>query len=101
MVRHKKWILLDNFKRKMFLKYFVKRLILKSVRNATTISNSRRYLAYMQLVRTPKFSAANFSNIRCIKTGRVWGVNKKTKLSRFEFRSTVYQSKLPGFRRAS
>ena len=71
MSRHKKWILLDNFKRKIFLKFIVKRLILKSIKNTISISNSRRYLAYMQLIRAPKFSSGTLSNSRCIISGRV------------------------------
>lgn len=55
----------------------------------------------MYLIRMPRFGSANSHNTRCIVSGRVWSTNKKTSLSRFELRKSVYNSVLPGFRRAS
>ena len=101
MSRHEKLILMDKYKRKLFLKFFIKRLLLKSIKNCLLTSNSKRYLAYMYLIRNPRFTSSSAITNRCIKTGRVWSVNKKTNLSRFELRTHIYNSILPGFRRAS
>lgn len=101
MSRHKKWLAMDRYKRKLFLKYFIKKLLLKSIKNTLTSTNSRRYLAYFYIVRVPNISSQNSFSKRCIKSGRVWSTNNKVSLSRFELRQSVYKSNLPGFRRAS
>jgi ribosomal protein S14 len=99
--RHKTWIMLDIYKRKLFLKHYLKRFLLRAIKRSTTSSNSKRYLAYMYLVRSPRFASFTFLNNRCTKTGRVWSTNKRTSLSRFELRGQIYKSNIPGFRRAS
>ena len=101
MSRHKKWILLDNYKRKIFLKNIIKKTLLKSIKSSILIPNYKRYLAYFYLIRRPKMASSVSFNNRCIVSGRVWSTNKKTELSRFELRSEVYKSNLPGLRRAS
>lgn len=101
MCRHDKWVKIDNFKRKLYLKYVVKKYMLGALIRSRHVSLSRRYLAYFYLIRLPKISAKTTSNKRCVLSGRVWSVNKKTGLSRFELRREVYKSNIPGFRRSS
>jgi ribosomal protein S14 len=40
-------------------------------------------------------------NNRCVYSGRSWGVNSSTGMSRFVHRTKVYQAEIPGCRRAS
>ena len=101
MDRHNLWIAVDRYKRKIFLKKELKRLLLKSIKINKNATLSRRYLAAYLLSRQPRFSASTFSNNRCTISGRVWSVNGKTGYGRFVFRTKAYNSELPGFRRAS
>uniref|UniRef100_A0A8C1LW30 Ribosomal protein S14 n=1 Tax=Cyprinus carpio TaxID=7962 RepID=A0A8C1LW30_CYPCA len=100
---HTLWLELykDMMKRKHFIKYELKRSLLRSIKNNKNIPYSYRYHAYYQLVNLPRISSRSLMTNRCVVTGRVWGVNSKTYLSRFAFRDEVYRSELPGFRRAS
>lgn len=75
--------------------------MLTSTKRTKKIAMSRRYLAYMHLIRLPKVSIKTFNNKRCVLSGRVWSTNIKTGISRFELRKEVYKSNIPGFRRAS
>ena len=101
MDRHKLWIKMEKYKRKCFIKKELKRIILKSIKINKNLPLSRRYLAAYYLVKLPRFSSLGFKNNRCQLTGRTWGVHSKSGLGRFTFRSQIYSSSLPGFRRAS
>lgn len=79
----------------------IKRTLLKSIKSSVLLPNYKRYLAYFYLIRKSKTSTSVIFNNRCIVSGRVWSTNKKTNLSRFELRSEIYKSNLPGLRRAS
>ena len=92
---------MDMYNRKLYLKFFLKKLLLRVILKSLNINNSRRYLALVYMSRLPKKSSLTYINNRCINSGRVWSVNKKTGLSRFELRNQVYKSNIPGFRRAS
>lgn len=71
MIREKRWIALDNYRRKMFLKYELKRLILKSVTKNETIPYSVRYGALFQKNQLIRFSTIGAQRNRCVLTGRV------------------------------
>lgn len=101
MDRHKVWILFDNLKRKYFLKYEIKRLLLRSIKRSTTLPYIRRYQASYYLSTMTRSSAGTYSSNRCVTSGRVWSVNKKTHYNRFILRTEIAKSNLPGFRRAS
>lgn len=92
---------MDRLKRKVFLKNEIKRVILKSIKNSKNISYSRRYQAYYQLILLPRISSKSMVVNRCVVSGRVWGVNRKTKYSRFKLRFESYNSNIPGYRKAS
>jgi len=93
--------MLDNLKRIFFLKNEIKRIFLKSNLRNRKVNYSRRYLSYYYLINLPRFSSRTLVRNRCIMTGRVWSINKKTKLSRFVFRSKANKTNLPGYSRAS
>lgn len=101
MSRHLKWIRMDHYKRQVYVKYVIKKLLLSTLKKTKKSTVTRRYLSYIYLVRLTRVSSKTFFNRRCLMSGRVWSVNKKTGLSRFELRKEIYKSNVPGFRRAS
>lgn len=101
MSRQKKWILLDNYKRNLYIRNKIKRLLLKSFKSTQNTSLSRKYLAYINLIKLPRISSIGSLNNRCTWGGRIWSTNKRTGLGRFVIRETIYKSNIPGFRRAS
>jgi small subunit ribosomal protein S14 len=101
MIREQQWILLDNYRRKMFLKFELKRLILKSITKNETIPYTARYSALFQKNQLIRFSTIGAQRNRCVITGRVWNVLKKTKYSRFVFRNEAYDGHMPACRKAT
>ena len=101
MNRKIQWKLLDNFKRKYFLKNEIKYKILKSL-----IKNNYNFLIYKYFFFFYKIkNNLNFLKIkqirRCLISGRATSIYKLTKLSRFIFRIKSYNGDLPGFKRSS
>jgi ribosomal protein S14 len=92
---------MDRFKRIIFIKHEFKRNLLKSLKVNQKIPYSIRYKAAFYLSTKPRFSSLNYSSKRCIVSGRVWGVEKVTGLTRFVFREEANNSSLPGCSRAS
>ena len=101
MDRHNLWNSIDNFKRQVFLKGELKKLILKSVKKSKSINYSRRYQASYYLSNLPRINSKVVLSNRCVVSGRIWSVNRRTKYSRFVFRKEVASSNLPGCKRAS
>jgi ribosomal protein S14 len=101
MDRHSLWKSLDHFKRKQFLKYEIKQLFLKSIKVNRYTSYSLRYKAVFYQSKFFKNKSRNKVKNLCIDSGRVKSVYKKTYFSRFRLRSHLYESNLPGFKRAS
>ena len=71
MDRHNLWLSVDKYKRKIFIKKELKRVILKSIKLNKNSLLSRRYLAAYLLSKQPRFSSFNFYNNRCTISGRV------------------------------
>ena len=101
MKRHLRWKLLDNFRRKLFLKFELRRLILCFISKNTASPQCVRYLSLFYKSKILRLSSKVQHKNRCVKTGRIWAVNKPTQLSRFTFQREAYSGNLPGFRRAS
>ena len=55
----------------------------------------------VELQTLPRISSKVFITHRCAFSGRVWSVNRKTRYSRFLFRTESYDGNIPGCRRAS
>jgi small subunit ribosomal protein S14 len=100
-MREKQWILLDNFKRKIYLKYEIKNLILKSIINNNYTKLIYKYYSSYNKSKITTTALISKQTNRCFKTGRKWGISKKTRYSRFVFRTESYNGNLPGYRRAS
>ena len=101
MDRHSLWISVDNYKRKNFIKYELKKILLSSNVKSKKTNYINRYKSLFYLSSIPKYSTKTKLNNRCVISGRVWAVNRKTSYSRFYFRDASYKSNIPGFRRAS
>lgn len=100
-MRSEQWILIDKLKRKIFIKYELKRFMLKNILKNNYISNINKYYAFYRKIKLKRWSTIGQQVNRCHKTGRQWSVNKLTRYSRFKFRTESYQGKIPGFSRAS
>jgi len=100
-MREQQWILIDNFKRKIFIKNELKKIILKSLIKNSFIFDANRYLAHYRKNKISRFKNVIQQHNRCFISGRRWYVLKITRLSRFKFRDHSYSGLLPGFSRAS
>lgn len=101
MDRHDLWVTIDILKRKSFIKFEIKRKILKSVKRSHVVPIWRRYYSSYLLTKLPRITSKTISSNRCVISGRVWSVNKKTNYNRFIFRTETYSSNIPGCSRAS
>jgi small subunit ribosomal protein S14 len=101
MIRELQWKMLDNFRRKLFLKYELHRIVLKSVTKNTYLPWINRYFAFYNKSKLLQLSSITKQKNRCIRSGRRWSIVKMTSYSRFVFRNESYNGNLPGFRRAS
>lgn len=101
MIREEQWKLLDNFRRKLFLKNEIKKKLLIGIINNRSLPLAYRYLALWNRSKIVRSSSYTQQQNRCVKTGRIWAVRKQTQYSRFFFRTESYKGNLPGFRRAS
>ena len=101
MSRPEQWIFMDKLKRKLFLKYELKRVLLKSLVKNSNLPLTYRYLAFYHKIKLPRWGILPQIVNRCSWTGRALSVNKKTHYSRFIFRIESYKGNLPGFKRAS
>lgn len=101
MPRETQWKLVDNFKRKLFLKHEIKKIILKSILKNDNLPRTYRYFAFFNKSKLIRQSSISQQKNKCVKTGRRWYLVKNTKYSRFVFRIESYKGHLPGFSRAS
>ena len=92
---------MDNYKRKIYIKYYLKKMLLNSYKKSNLVRINKRYLSCLHLSKLTKIAFITKINNRCIISGRIWSTNKKTNLSRFELRKNLYNSFLPGLKRAS
>lgn len=101
MIRENRWKTLDNFKRKLFLKNELKKILLKSIIKDSKLPLTYRYFALYNKSKLLRISSITQQKNKCVQTGRIWSTVKLTKYSRFFFRSESNSGNLPGFRRAS
>lgn len=101
MIREKKWIAMDKYRRQLFLKFELKRLLLKTItKNESNFYAVRMFSVYKKSILIRVSSKIEQRN-RCVITGRVFNVLKKTKYSRFVFRLESYIGNMPGCKKAS
>lgn len=101
MNRSEQWVFMDYLKRGLFLKYEIKKFILKSILKNSQIPLTYRYYSLYIKIKNPRWSIKPQVVNRCVRTGRSLSVTKKTRYSRFVFRTESYRGNLPGFKRAS
>jgi len=101
MNREFQWKLLDNYRRKLFLKNEIKNIFFKNIIVNSNLPLTYRYYAMFKRIKTIRFHSSTRVQNRCVITGRIWSINKFTKFSRFYFRTNTNYGNIPGFRRAS
>jgi len=101
MNREFQWKLLDNYRRKLFLKNEIKNLFFKNIIKNTNLPIAHRYYAMFKRIKTNHFYSSTRVQKRCVITGRIWSINKTTNFSRFYFRTNTNYGNIPGFKRAS
>jgi ribosomal protein S14 len=101
MIRESRWKALDNYKRKLFLKNELKKIILNNIIKNKNINLCNRYFALFNKSKLSRNSSINQQKTRCFLTGRNWYIVKNTKLSRFVFRIESNNGNISGFKRAS
>jgi hypothetical protein len=62
--------LLDNFKRKIFIKFEIKKKILHSIIQNKSLKNIYRYYAYFNFIKISRISTITKQKNRCVKSGR-------------------------------
>lgn len=101
MIRESRWKFVDIFRRKLFLKNELKKIILKSLIKNKNVPLTYRYYALYNKSKLYRFSSISQQKNKCVETGRVWSTVKKTNYNRFFFRTESNVGNLPGFKRAS
>jgi ribosomal protein S14 len=101
MIRENRWKTIDNFKRKLFLKNEIKKVLLKSLIKNTHLPLCYRYFAFYNKSKLLRLSSITKQKNKCVITGRVWSTVRLTRYSRFFFRTESNNGNLPGFQRAS
>jgi len=101
MIKEKRWIYIDNFRRKLYIKNELKKILLKSIIKNTNLPLTYRYYALYNNSKLIRFSSIIQQKNKCVVTGRVWSTVKNVNYSRFYFRTESNCGNLPGFRRAS
>lgn len=101
MIRENRWKMVDNFRRKLYLKTELKKIILKSIIKNTHLPLSYRYFALYNKSKLLRLGSVTQQKNKCVVTGRVWSTVRMVNYSRFLFRTESADGNLPGFRRAS
>jgi ribosomal protein S14 len=93
--------MLDVIKRKLFIRYELRRLILRSaLRNRNMSVVQHFYIMYLK-TKPSRFVTIGQKINRCTLTGRSDGISPRMQISRFVFRRETNGGNLPGFRRIS
>ena len=101
MNRQQLWKDLDNFKRVIYIKYELKKLVLLSVeKNKHTLYEVNIYTKY-KLLELPNIQLQIKQNNRCVQSGRYFSVTKYLRLSRFFFRYNIRKHLLLGWKRTN
>jgi small subunit ribosomal protein S14 len=101
MIREQRWKMLDNFRRKLFLKNELKKIIIKSLIKNNNLPIIYRYFVLYNKSKLIRFGSITKQKNKCVQTGRTWSTIKNVNYSRFLFRTESNKGNLPGFRRAS
>ncbi|MXP56559.1 30S ribosomal protein S14 [Pantoea sp. Mhis] len=98
----KKSIKVREIKRmKLSVKFFEKRVELKSIIADVNTSDKDRWNAILKLQLLPRDSSPSRQRNRCRQTGRPHGFLRKFGLSRIKVREAAMRGEIPGLRKAS
>nr|ANA57045.1 ribosomal protein S14 [Pyramimonas parkeae] len=92
---------IDQYRRQLFSKNEVKRLLYKAIAKDISLNNKIREKAICKLMSYPKNASITRLQNRCIITGRSRGVYQRFKLSRLSFRRLAVKGLIPGVFKAS
>jgi small subunit ribosomal protein S14 len=92
---------MDNYRRKLFIKYELKNRILSSGIKNDSIPFMYRYYFFYNKTKITRFATNGKHKNRCVLTGRAHGILQKFQYSRFTLRTQSQEGNLPGCRRAS
>jgi ribosomal protein S14 len=85
---------MDNYKRKMVLKYEIKRIIINSlVKNKSNNLVRSEFILFIKWIGLGKSSKTKINSF-CLISGRSYNVLNKYKLSRFQIRQNGYLSNI-------
>ena len=101
MTRQEQWIQLDHFRRKLFLKAYLKKSITKLLKVNKTSTHAQQIFYSLHSSAIVRQGAVAKIRNRCVKTGRSRHVLKKIASSRFIFRKFANTSRLPSISRYS
>ena len=93
--------MLDLFRRKAFVKFELRKILLKSNVKLQTQPLVQKYNIQFRLVTLPTIASRNKLQNRCLTSGRNKNVIRRIRSSRFVFRQKAHFAYLPGCRRAS
>ena len=99
MNRRRQWKVMDNLKRKKFIKYEIKKLILISIKKSNKLNKLEREWIDFQLTSISPNVSINKINNRCLISGRNYNVLNKLKLSRFHIRNEGYLQNISGLQK--
>lgn len=99
--RQHHWKILDQIRRKNYIKFEVKRKLLQSASGTNSLSVATRYLACYKKSSIPRSSSLTRVVNRCVYTGRKYSTLHKFQMSRFVLRVKAYEGLIPGLRRSS
>nr|APW82370.1 ribosomal protein S14 [Urostyla grandis] len=86
MKRQQAWLEFEMMRRLFFLKYEMRRRLLKTMINSSQIKHMPRLHAKYLFSRLPRLARLPQSHARCLVSGRARGVNTRYGMSRFAFR---------------
>jgi len=99
--RQKEWKLLDNYRRRFFLKYEFKKIVSRSLLNNRYALLIPKYVARIRFSFITTKASTNKQRNRCVISGREHNVLSKVQYSRFVFRDRATHGALPGVSRLS
>ena len=91
----------DKKRRKLYIQYEKKKIILKYIQNNLNLNKAIRAKAYEKLRSLPRDSSITRVRNRCVLTNRPRAVYQKFKFSRLMFRKLALQGEIPGIRKAT
>ena len=91
----------DKKRRRLALKYKVRRTRLKAIAADRTLPAEERFAARLKLAELPRNSSPTRARNRCDLTGRPRGYYRKLRMSRIALRDLSSQGQIPGMVKSS